>query len=204
MSHQIVVDAGPALNFFATNQQRLLFKTLGPVTAPDTVVTEICAKSARDTRFRAAAAVLRKLPSRLFTILSDAETPELAGAVQRICNAPMAQRKQAPRDLGETMVVAHAVVAAESGCDVFVLIDDGGGAKMAAIEPRRLDRLRANGKPYGVLRTIGTCTVLEKAASAGHITNRADMRSCYQRMRDCDDGLIAIKQTELLSRKFWP
>lgn len=37
----------------------------------------------------------------------------------------MEERLKHPKDLGETMVIAHAVVAAEAGETVTVLIDDG-------------------------------------------------------------------------------
>ncbi len=203
MNAQIVIDAGPALNFFATNQQRLLFGVLGSVTAPSTVIDEVRAKSASDARFCRAAAVLSKLPEKRLRILPDDETPKLAAAVRRICDTPMAVRLTTAENLGETMVVAHAVVAAEKGTDVFVLIDDGGGAHMATVASRRIDRLCQQGKPFGSIRLISTCAVLEKAAAAGLVTNRADMRARYERMRNCDDGLVPIDQTQLLAKANW-
>lgn len=203
MNEQIVIDAGPALNFFATNQQRILFGVLGSITAPRTVIAEVQAKSAKDIRFRPAATVLARLSERRLRILSDDETPELAAAVQRICDTPMSERMEVGRDLGETMVIAHAVVAAENGVDVLVLIDDGGGARVATAASRRLDRLRQLGKPYGSLSLINTCSVLEKSARSGLIKNRADMRARYERMRACDDGLVHIDQTQLLARSLW-
>jgi hypothetical protein len=54
--------------------------------------------------------------------------------VQRISGLPIDERKTQPKDLGETMVIAHAVVAAESGQAVTVLIDDGPGAQIATLE----------------------------------------------------------------------
>ena len=88
-------------------------------------------KSRQDDRFRAAATVWKKLTPRWIQILSDDVTPELATVVQRISGLPMDQRRRQPKDLGETMVIAHAVVAAESGQPVTILMDDGprgGGA----------------------------------------------------------------------------
>lgn len=85
-------------------------------------------KSQQDERFRAAATVWRKLTTRWIEILPDDATPELATVVQRVSGLPMDERRRQPKDLGETMVIAHAVVAAESGHSVTILIDDGPGA----------------------------------------------------------------------------
>ncbi len=49
----------------------------------------------------------------------------------------MAQRMTRPKDFGEVMVLAHAVVAAEAGESVLVLIDDGAGARAATAESNR-------------------------------------------------------------------
>lgn len=49
----------------------------------------------------------------------------------------MAERMKQGKDLGEIMVIAHAVVAAESGQTVTVLIDDGCGAAVATSEIAR-------------------------------------------------------------------
>jgi hypothetical protein len=70
------------------------------------------------------------------TAADDDVTPELATVVQRISGLPMAERMKHAKDLGEIMVIAHAVVAAESGQSVTVLIDDGPGAAIAMSEIR--------------------------------------------------------------------
>lgn len=48
--------------------------------------------------------------------------------IERISGLPIDERKTQSKDLGEIMVIAHAVVAAESGQAVTILIDDGPGA----------------------------------------------------------------------------
>jgi hypothetical protein len=73
---------------------------------------------------------------------------------------PMAERLKQAKDLGEILVLAHAAVCAESGLDVVVLIDDGGGAKLAAIEASRLHRLRGLGRPVGTLSLLNKQTDL--------------------------------------------
>lgn len=164
MSVRPVIDAGPALNFFSTNQERLLLATLGPISAPETVRDEVLRKSRADPRFRRAMTVWTRLPVRLLEILSDDETPELDAVVVRISGLLMAERVRQGRDLGEVMVIAHAVVAAEAGHTVTIPIDDGVGTQLATTEVRRLDRLRAGGRAVGAIRLIGTHTILQRAA----------------------------------------
>ena len=57
MSHRPIIDAGPGLNFLSTNQERLLIRVLGKLSAPETVQSEVFNKSQRDERFRPAARV---------------------------------------------------------------------------------------------------------------------------------------------------
>jgi hypothetical protein len=201
----IIIDAGPALNFLATKNERLLLSVIGGyLSAPETVDHEVRDKGASDARFTAAPAVWSKLlaASRL-SILSDDITPALAAATNRICGTPLAERKRIARDLGETMVVAHAAVLAEAGHDVTVLIDDEGGARMATAEHRRLTRLRPKNPAFGSIRLVNTVAVLVSAAGKQHIPDKASMRRVYQALRACDDGLVPIDQTRLLSRDLW-
>lgn len=203
MSVRPIVDAGPGLNFLSINKERLLITVLGPFSAPETVQDEVLRKSRQDGRFRAAATVWRKLTPRWIQILPDDATPELAAVVQRISGLPMDERRRQAKDLGETMVIAHAVVAAESGQAVTILMDDGPGAQIATSEIVRLQRLRSNGPPVGSIRLASTLTVLGRAAGTEHLPDRAAMRDTYKRLRGLDDGLPPIETTNLLSHKFW-
>src|ERR1700722_10506499 len=203
MSVRPIIDAGPGLNFLSANKERLLIAVLGPFSAPETVQDEVFRKSAQDSRFHAAATVWRKLTPRWIQILSDDATPELAVAVQRISGSPMDERKRQAKDLGETMVIAHAVIAAESGQAVTVLIDDGPGAQIATSEINRLERLRSSGRPVGSILLASTLTVLERAAGTEQLPDRAAMRGTYKRLRGLDDGLPPIEKTSLLSDTLW-
>lgn len=117
-------------------------------------------KSQQDERFRPAATVWRKLTPEWLRVLSDDETPELAAVVQRITYQPLAERLKRPKDLGEVMVIAHAVVAAEAGQEVTVLIDDGQGAQTATAEINRLERIRRSGRPVGSIKLVSTLPVV--------------------------------------------
>ena len=204
MTPRPIIDAGPGLNFFSINQERLLLQTLGPLSAPETVRDEVLRKASQDDRFQGAGHVWRKLSPKWLEILSDADVPELNKAVTRISQMPMPQRMRSSRDLGETMVIAHAVVKAESGQDITVLIDDGAGSRLATIETRRLSMMREDGQEVGSLKLINTVTVLEKAVVEKHLVSKADLRDIYRRLRELDDGLLPIEQTVLLSRSIWP
>ncbi len=175
MSHRPIIDAGPGLNFFSINKERLLIEVLGKLSAPEIVREEVLRKSRQDERFRAAGTVWRKLTPTWLQILPDDETPELALVVHRITGQAMAQRCRQPKDLGETMVIAHAVVAAESGDAVTILIDDGPGARTATSEINRLQRLEASGHPVGSIRLVSTLTVLERAVGGRHVPDKLTM-----------------------------
>jgi hypothetical protein len=204
VSHPPIIDAGPGLNFLSINRERLLIGVLGPLSAPETVQSEVFRKAQQDARFRPAATVWRKLTPRFISILSDDFTPELSAVVHRVTRRSMADRMRQRKDLGETMVIAHAVVAAEAGEAVIVLIDDGPGAKLARTEIGRLQRLRAGGQAVGSITLVGTPTILARAAGGKHIPDRATMREIYRRLRGLDDGLPPIETTNLLSPVLWP
>lgn len=204
MPHRPIIDAGPGLNFFSINKERLLIGTLGPLCAPETVREELIRKSQQDQRFQAAEAVWRRLPDRLMHVLSDDVTIELEAVVQRITRLPMAERLKQPKDLGETMVIAHAVVAAEAGRDVTMLIDDRLGAQIATSEIDRLRRRKSDGHAVGTIKLINTLTVLEKASGKEYLPDKATMREIYKRLRALDDGLPPLEDTRLLSPGIWP
>jgi hypothetical protein len=203
MSVRPIIDAGPGLNFLSINKERLLIGVLGRLSAPETVRDEVLRKSRQDDRFRAAATVWRKLTGSWIQILADDVTPELATVVQRITRLPMAERMQHGKDLGEIMVIAHAVVAAESGQAVTVLIDDGRGAEIATSEIARLRRLGSGGSSVGSITLVSTLTVLERAAGKEHLPDRSAMRDTYRRLRELDDGLPPIEKTNLLADNLW-
>ncbi len=204
MNARPIMDAGPGLNFLSVNKERLLFATLGPLSVPEAVETEILRKARQDQRFEAAERVWKKLPERLMTVLSDDVTDALSAAGARICGMPLAERARTGKDYGEIMVLAHAAVAAETGNHVTVLIDDGAGCLLAGAEARRLQRLHASGKRVGSIRLIHTLTVLERAAGGEHLPTRESARDLYARLRSLDDGLPPLDDTNLMNLPCWP
>lgn len=203
MTPRPIMDAGPGLNFFSLNKERLLFATVGPLAIPEIVEEEIFRRAKQEQRFKAADPVLRKLPDRLLEILSDDRTPELERAVSRIAGQPMQDRVRSRKDLGEIMVVAHAVVAAERGEHVKVLIDDGGGRRLAIREAKRLERLQQTKDGIGKISLISTVAILKKAAGSKHIPNKDSMRDLYKKLRRLDDGLLPLQDTGLMTLPCW-
>ena len=203
MSQRPIMDAGPGLNFFSLNKERLLFATLGPLAVPEIVEQEIARKARQDQRFKAAERVLGKVPTRLLEILPDDVTPELAKAVHRIAGVPIENRMRSSKDLGETMVIAHAVVAAERGDRVMVLIDDGGGRQIAMREAARLRRLQEVQEHVGSIALISTGHVLQKAAGGEYLPDRNSLRELYERLRVLDDGLAPLERTGLMELPCW-
>lgn len=204
MSSRPIIDAGPSLNFLSLNKERILISILGRLSAPETIQQEVLRKSRQDGRFGAAGKVWPKLAkSDYIQILSDDPTPELEAVILRMTNLPMKQRLRSPKDLGETMVIAHAVVLAEKGETVTVLIDERRGAEVATLEIRRLNRMRARNQAVGGIVLASTLTVLEQAARLGHVRDKGAMRSLYLQLRSLDDGLPSIEQTGLLASGLW-
>lgn len=211
MSCLTLIDAGPSLNFFSVNHERLLIEMVGSLTVPETVRDEILRKAQRDSRFSAASGVMKKLPKRFFEVVSDSSDDEyLTAAVERLMRYEGAsersfdQRKRRPQDLGELMVVAHASVRAERGESVLVLIDDGAGQNLVMKEIGRIKRLRSKGNTaVGSIQIITTVTVLERAAGSKYIPDRQKMRKLYERLRELDNSLQPIENTYLLAPQTW-
>jgi hypothetical protein len=68
MSARPVIDAGPALNFFSTHQERLLIQVLGPLSAPEAVRDEVLRKAAAEERFAHARSVWDRLGDKYMTL----------------------------------------------------------------------------------------------------------------------------------------
>lgn len=204
MTPPVILDAGPSLTFFAANQERLLIDVVGYLTMPKVVHDDIEGKAVGDSRFSHAAAVLRRLRgTKYLTICKDDYSEGLAEVVQRMTRVPFGARVLEPKDLGEVMVIAHAVVLAENGMDVRIVIDDGYGARLANSEARRLERIRNQGCAVGAVSLFRTVTILKVAVMKGLIADRGELRRLYDRMRGLDDGLEPIDRTGLLAKGLW-
>ncbi len=188
---RVILDAGPALTFCAANKQQILYGTLsrvGDLLAPERVDIEVLDK-ARSRRFTAARKNwLGLVEHGHVALLSDEQSDALDAAVVAISQTPFAERVRQTRDLGELMVMAHALVLRDQGLDVVVLIDEWRGQQLASRQS---------------LRVMDTQSVLRSAARNGFVADRGQMRKVYAELRKYDDGLVDITQTDLLAKAVW-
>ena len=183
----VILDTGPCLNFLAVNQGHLLRQVLeakyDSLLVPREVATEISDKSAEVKKFARAAPIFSGMvrASIIEILESDAENDAaLVQAIKVVSKLPPSQLLTRRRkDLGETMVVAHAIKLRAAGYEVTLVIDDGGGRRLAAKHD---------------FPTMGTVRILATAANMG-LANRAEMKKIYERLRPSgggepmDDGL---------------
>lgn len=201
-----IIDAGPALNFLAVNRLDLVFNTVGKLSTPETVAAEVARNIRRNPRFRDVPEHRwKKLTTAgWISILSD-EGDELDALCARVEQQSLDLRKLQSKDLGELMVVLHAVLEAERGRHVTVLIDDGAGARLAARESHKIERARQSRHPeFGSITLINSMTILQRQANTRLIPDRAAMRRIYGKLSEFDDGLPnRIETTDLLSSRWW-
>lgn len=164
---------------------------------PREVATEMGDKSAEVKKFARAAPLFKGLvrDSMIEILESDAEADEaLVRAIKLVSRlAPSELLTRRRKDLGEKMVVAHAIKLRDEGCEVTLVIDDGGGQALA--------------KEHG-FATIGTIRILALAAFNG-LVNRAEMKTIYERLRPSDgtepldDGLPHWTTSGLGNRRLY-
>ena len=195
-----IIDAGPALNFFSLNRERLLFQVAGALSTPETVREEILRKASQDPRFQAAERVVKKLPEKYLEILSDGDSPDLRHTVERLTDHSFNELTPRTKNAGETMAIAHAALLAERGQDAFLLMDDFPARQIVAQENRRLARLHTQGRKRTScprIIVIGTADILTRAVREHVIGSRAELKKLYLRMRELDDGLLPFDQSDL-------
>lgn len=207
MTRHAIIDAGPALNFCSINQERLLIAVTGPLHAPRTVSDEVFrnATDPSDLRFRASEKVWTTLSSsRYLTILEDdPHNAPLVEVLSRVGGRPADLNKRQAKDLGERMVIAHASLMVQSGADVTVLVDDGGGRDLVAREQRFLRQHPAS-KAFGNLYLMSTPDVLIRAIGTKYLPDRKRMRHVYGRLTPLDNSLTRpIERTNLLAHPKW-
>lgn len=178
----LIIDAGPALNFLAAGEQDLLCDVIDlrerTLLMPQTVHDEIHNKAERanGARFSACPGRLTSLleAQRIQMLSDDPEDKNLVRQVERVAGIPMIRRVKEPKDLGETLVLAHALRMTADGQSVVVLIDESEGTKKARM--------------YG-LKVLTTVGVLVAAAGYGLVQDRGEMQSRYESIAQYDDGL---------------
>lgn len=192
-----ILDTGPSLNFFSIGKANLLLDTLHSVTAslamPADVVQEIRDKTNEDERFRGSDRALDWALRNGHIAELDSRSgvdPDVDKFVSAILGMPHERQATRAKDIGERMVVAHAMALRNRGERVLVLIDDGGGQLLA--------------QKYG-FKPVTTLHVLRRAARLGLIADWSEMREIYLRLRPepgssqppKDHGLLSLTDPEV-------
>lgn len=177
----LVIDAGPALCFLAAGYQDLLCSAVEirnrRLLMPQTVRGEVHgrARGRKGRPFRQGPDRLQGLikAGRIDVLPDDVEDLDLVRHLEAVAGIPMVARLTDTDDLGEEIVIAHALKLREQGQDVVVLIDDKGGERKAKQHQ---------------LRSITTVGVLKTCAVEGLVTTRGEMREIWERIAPLDDG----------------
>lgn len=164
--------------------------TLRSVTAslamPADVVQEIRDKTEEDGRFRGSDRALDWALRNGHIAELDSRSgvdPDVDRYVSAILGMPHERQPARAKDIGERMVIAHALARRNRGERVIVLIDDGGGQLLA----------RQHGfKPRGTLH------VLHRAARLGLVADWPEIREIYLRLRPEPGSSQAPKDHGLL------
>ncbi|MFK4637267.1 PIN domain-containing protein [Paenarthrobacter histidinolovorans] len=193
-----ILDAGPCITFCAAAKHALLVEVLqrgsNQLHVPDVVDGEITNRGSNRRDFPAATVpnwqwlVSHDHIGIMDSQVSAEDLNALSEAVVKLTGTPLAQRLMESRDLGEVLVIAHAMVRKGRGEDVYVVIDEYRGQKLAS--------------KFG-LKIIDTPWILSSAVRRGLIADRGEMRKVYDALRQYDAGLIHIDQTRLLGKPLW-
>ncbi|WP_166997267.1 hypothetical protein [Paramicrobacterium fandaimingii] len=188
----LIIDAGPTLTFTAAGQRELLMDVVtrrgSRLLMPESVIDEVARKSSQQKRFAECENDLANVIAhgQIEKLRDDIEDVALSQQVNRITGLGTRVRLGESKDLGETMVIAHALKLKQSGAEARVFIDEWRGQRVA---------LR-----HG-LKVVSTESILVGAISLKLVSDRGEMRKIYDKLREFDDGLVHIDQTQLLSRE---
>lgn len=193
-----ILDAGPCITFCAAAKHNLLINVLqrgsNELHVPDVVNDEVSKRGSNNKIFPPATVpnwqwlVNQHGIAILDSSVSAEDADELSEAVKKLSGTPLAERLTDGKDLGELMVIAHAMVRRDRGEQVFVVIDEYRGQLLA-------------GK-FGIT-VLDTAWILSSAVKRGLIADRSEMRKIYDKLRQYDLGLVDISQTELLGKSLW-
>ncbi|RBO85585.1 PIN domain-containing protein [Nocardia puris] len=136
MNARPVIDAGPALNFLATNRQRQLIKVLGKLSTPETVEAEVLRKARVDPRFKGVELIWSKLTPNWIEISANAHAVAAAertgaavtvvidvhaGAVMATAEAQRLERLRAQgRSVGGLRVVNTVGILRRAASEGFI------------------------------------------------------------------------------------
>lgn len=200
----LLIDAGPAINFLATHNERVLVAAIGGgFHAPESVRDEVMRKASQEERFAPAAVRWERMQTNFITIVAGDRNPLRDSIAKTLTNHPLPKLPSKAKDLGELFVVVHAVEMAYRGEDVHALIDDRGGQQMLAVGQRMVDLQRLKDPSVGALSLMTTESVLESRIATKEIPDKEAMRRIYGQLQSVCDGLPTISGSGLLTHPAW-
>ncbi|WP_328467851.1 hypothetical protein [Streptomyces sp. NBC_00448] len=183
-----VLDAVICVHFVGANLQRLLVDVLRAaqlvLLVPEEVHQEVLGKARKygsiETPWRrlVASDCVRVLPA----LRAATASPRVVEVFEEIRGLQFEKALRRPKDLGEAVVIAHAVEFVERGHEVFVAIDDQEGQATSA----RYD-----------LTVLTIEQVLQLAILHGKFPTEGELKRAYARLRSYGDGLVDYGRTEL-------
>jgi hypothetical protein len=183
-----VLDAVVCVHFAGANLVPVLTAALASVDFTLLVPQEVCDEVRRkDAKYpglaKRWAAVERSRHVRVLPRLELATAPErIIDVLEEIRDLDFEQALHDSRDLGEHVVIAHGVHLKEKGRQVALLIDDGGGQRIA--RQWHMDILTME-------------DVLLLAVHAGCFAEPADLRGAYRKLQQYGAGLPDFRLTGL-------
>jgi hypothetical protein len=199
-----IIDAGPAINFLATRNQRILIAAIGKFQAPQAVKDEVMRKAADKKKPLLAPAQSQwdLIEKNWIDVLPATPSATRDRIARDLTRNPLQALPSLANDLGETYVVVHAVEQALNGDNTYVLIDDTGGQALTGRAQQYLNGQRGKNPNVGRLHLITTETILRGQATRT-IKDRNMMRRVYGQLQTVNSGLAHISTTDLLDDRFW-
>lgn len=199
-----IIDAGPAINFLATKNQRILIAAIGgPFQAPEAVKDELMRKAEQQQRFAPAKREWKKIEKNWIKLLPATQTPTLDRIARTLTRNPLPRLPSLAKDLGETYVVVHATEQALDGHQVFVIIDDEGGRILTTRAQNYLHAQRQVHSGVGSIGLITTVSILRGQSRTPRIPDKPTMKRIYAQLQTVDSGLASISTTDLLTNRWW-
>lgn len=198
-----IIDAGPAINFLATKNQRILIAAIGgPFESPQAVRDEVFRKADEEPRFAPAAQEWRKMEANWIRVLPATRTPSRDKIARVLTRNPLPGVPSRAKDLGETYVVVHATEQALAGQQVVVIIDDQGGQILTARAQQFLNAQRRT-RPVGTIGLMTTESILRSQINTPRIPDKRLLKRVYGQLQTVNSGLAHINTTDLLTHDHW-
>jgi hypothetical protein len=179
-----IVDAGPAINFLARGNERLLIAVVGgPFHAPQAVKDEVMRKAREKPEFARAKTTWEKMEKNWIRVLPSTRDGHLDQIAHLLTRSPLPALPSKAKDLGEIYVVVHATQLALAGQKTYVLIDDQGGQSLAARAQQHLAAQRRHDKTVSTLGLLTTETILRARIGSSDIPDKPTMRRIYGQLQ---------------------